>query len=470
LFQRLTDRDAENREIRRPTPLAELKAVALQAASATGNPVGDNVVDDVVAAFSAPGCAFAVINAQEDVDISHESFIRRWARLRDWVDQESRSRRVYVKLADIAAAWQRGEASLYRGPELAEARQWWDRETPTQSWANRYDSRFEGARRFLLKSVRGRRLRLGLVLGNVALLLVGAVVIAALMAISSSRAKAAAAAALEARNATFDANKRLEEANRLIAQAVDLQREGKSSQAAALVKQAQQVQDAKAASTLTQSELSELDRLRREQADWRRTEADLRKQLATSRTVIASPPVTAATSDMTTADRAELERLRSAQADWDREGTRLRQQLAAANDRLKSQQASVPVRENTVEPRTAPAPAALARVPDTTAIQQVLRDYQAAYTQRDAAAVARLVPSAKTAELERSFSQLRAYEMEILDSRISVTGDTAVVSCVRRISIDPRAGARPAPRSIPTVMRLKQSGGVWTIESVEEER
>jgi hypothetical protein len=80
------------------------------------------------------------------------------------------------------------------------------------------------------------------------------------------------------------------------------------------------------------------------------------------------------------------------------------------------------------------------------------------------------MPSAKSADLTRSFSQLRAYQMEILDPRISVTGDTAVVSCVRRISIDPRVGARPAPRSIPTVLRLKQSAGVWTIESVEEQR
>src|SRR5688572_1062524 len=111
LFQQLTDRDAENREVRRPTPLAELKAVARQAASATATPADDSVVSDVIAAFSAPGCAFVVVNSQQDVDVSHESFIRRWARLREWVEQESRSRRVYAKLADAAAAWERGEAS-----------------------------------------------------------------------------------------------------------------------------------------------------------------------------------------------------------------------------------------------------------------------------------------------------------------------------------------------------------------------
>ena len=80
------------------------------------------------------------------------------------------------------------------------------------------------------------------------------------------------------------------------------------------------------------------------------------------------------------------------------------------------------------------------------------------------------MPSAKSADLTRSFSQLSAYGMEILDPQISVTGDTAVVTCIRRVSIEPKVGSRPAPRLIPTVFRLKQSGGVWTIESVEEKR
>ncbi len=76
------------------------------------------MISDVIAAFAAPGRAFVVVNAQQDVDISHESFIRRWTRLHEWVERESRSRRIYTKLADVAAAWERGQASLYRGPEL----------------------------------------------------------------------------------------------------------------------------------------------------------------------------------------------------------------------------------------------------------------------------------------------------------------------------------------------------------------
>ena len=186
IFQQLTDRDAENREVRRPTPLAELTAVAVEAASRAEAPVEEGVVGEVIGAFSGKGRAFVVINAQQDVDISHESFIRRWSRLHEWVLRESRSRRVYLKLADVAAAWQEGHASLYRGPELTETRRWWKQETPTQSWANRYDSRFEVARRFLEKSQRWRLLRRAVVFGNVAVLLVGAWVIAARSSSSST--------------------------------------------------------------------------------------------------------------------------------------------------------------------------------------------------------------------------------------------------------------------------------------------
>jgi hypothetical protein len=474
VFQQLTERDAENREVRRPTPLAELTAVAVQGASRTAGAVDEGVVRDVIAAFSGDGRAFVVVNAQQDVDISHESFIRRWDRLGEWVEREARSRRVYGKLADAAASWQRREASLYRGPELVEARRWWEQEAPTQSWANRYDPRFEVARRFLVKSVRSRRVRRGLFFGNIALLLGGALAIAALMAMGRAEARRAEAAALQARNATDAANRQLAEANSMIERAYRLQREGKNSQADALVKQAQQVQQATTGSALTASELSELERLRRQEAAWRQTEGDLRARLtAAGAAASGAEVVPASQSEVTGSERAELERLRNARSDWERDTARLQQQLAAAGDRAKkSEEAESSLRKINQElqarlDKRDPVPA---RAPDTAGIEQVLRDYQDAYRRRDVEAVVRLMPSAKSADLTRSFSQLRAYEMEILDAQISVTDDTAVVACTRKVSIEPKVGSPPAPRLIPSVFRLKRTAGTWTIQSVEEKR
>ena len=102
VFQRLTERDTENRDVRRPAQLAELIAVA---AGASGGDRADEAVRTVLKEFGAEGRAFVVINAQQDVDIAHESFIRKWRRLGEWVREEAQSRR------DPPAARRNGQRS-----------------------------------------------------------------------------------------------------------------------------------------------------------------------------------------------------------------------------------------------------------------------------------------------------------------------------------------------------------------------
>jgi energy-coupling factor transporter ATP-binding protein EcfA2 len=473
VFQQLTDRDAENREMRRPTPLHELTAVALRTAPDAVTPARAAIVDDVISAFAAEGRAFVVVNTQQDVDISHESFIRKWGRLRTWVEEESRSRRIYSKLAEAASSWARGEASLYRGPELAEARGWWQQQTPTPLWASRYHSGFEIAQRYLTKSVHGRRVRRALLFGNVALFVVAVMAIAVLMAVSRAEARRAEAAALEARNATASANGKLAEANRLFTQALEAQKQGRSSQAADLQRQAEQFeQQASAKSVLTPSELTELDRLRREESAWQRTEAALRQQLAAPK---AGTQPTESTREMTGTDVAGLERLRKAESNWEQ----TQQQLSAATDRAtKSQQAESALKKTNEELQTrlADALAAPARsvdaaaTPDVSGIEQVLREFQAAYEKVDAAAVVKLWPSAPAAELTRNFSQFRSYAMEIIGPKITVTGDRAVVICVRKMSGEPKVGTHQSPRLVELVFRLRRAGGSWIIDAVEEQR
>jgi hypothetical protein len=468
MFQQLTDRDTENREMRRPTPLRELTAVALRTAPGAVSADGKAMVDEVISAFAADGRAFVVVNAQQDVDISHESFIRHWGRLRTWVEEESRSRRIYSKLAEAASSWARGEASLYRGPELAEARGWWQQKMPTLLWASRYHSGFEIAQRFLTKSSDSRRMRRALLFGNVALFVAAIVAIAVLMAVSRAEARRAEAAALEARNATSTANGKLAEANRLFMQALDAQKEGRSGQAAELQRQAQQAeQQANSSSVLTPSELTELDRLRREESAWVRTEAGLRQQLA-SQKAGAQP-------DATAIDLAELERLRKAESTWEQS----QQQLAAATDRAtKAQQAESALRKTNEELQTRLATALAApgrsveggATADVAEIQEVLRQFQEAYEKVDAATVVKLWPSAPAAEITRAFSQFRSYSMEIIGPKITVTGDRAVVTCVRKVSGEPKVGTRQSPRLAEIVFRLRRSGNSWSIDAVDEQR
>jgi hypothetical protein len=472
VFQQLTDRDAENREVRRPTPIAELTAVALRRPADAVTPADSAIVNAVIAAFAAEGRAFVVVNAQQDVDISHESFIRKWERLRKWVDEENRSRRIYSRLADVASSWERGEASLYRGPELAEAKRWWQREQPTREWAERYAPGFEIARRFLDKSLRWRRLRRGLLFGNAALLLVGAVTIAILMAVSRNQARKAEAAALEARNATAAAKQELTEANRLRTEALDAQRRGESARADALARQAQQVeQQASARPVLTPSELTELERLRKQELVWKDTETRLRKQLdaanasKTSDVAAAPPP----RGDLSGGDRAELDRLRKAEADWDKTRTQLQQQASASADQAtKAQQSEAALRKSNEDLQSRlSAVSGGANPGDIYMVEAVLLRYQRAYQRLDAAAVAALVPSIAGSGLDASFAQLRSYGMEIVDPQISIAGDTATVKCVRRMSPQPKIGSRQNPREVPTVMTLKRTGATWVIESVQ---
>ena len=86
------------------------------------------------------------------VDISHESLIRQWTRLSEWVDEEARNREAYVEIRDAAARWQAGAGSLWRDPELEQARRWWAAVRPTPGWAKRYGGQFETTEQFLKAS------------------------------------------------------------------------------------------------------------------------------------------------------------------------------------------------------------------------------------------------------------------------------------------------------------------------------
>ena len=430
-------------------------------------PAQDTIVSDVIAAFSAEGRAFLVINAQQDVDISHESFIRQWERLRQWVKEEKRSGWIYAKLTDAAARWARGEASLYRGPELAAARLWWQQEKPTEVWANRYGSGFDIAQRFLTRSTNWRRLRLGLLFGNAALLVAAAVAIAGLMVVSRNEARKAEAAALEARNAAEASRADREEAVSLRASALEAQRRGDSVQAEAFRQRALVAElEANNRQVLTPTELSELDRLRKQEPVWKSTETALRAELAAQKAADLKPDSPGATAVLSSADRTDLDRLRKAEASLDQEKTQLQQQLAALNDRVtKSELAEVALKKTNEELYTRLAASAGT---DETQIQRLLDEFRTAYEKLDVATIVRLWPSAPRADLARSFSQYRSYQLAISDVKIAVTGasDTAVVTGVRRVSVVPRVGT--AQNSVvPTIFRVKRSGGSWIIEDVQ---
>ena len=151
MFRRLTERGIGRRDTRAPARLSEVAAVAGVAADA---------VYPVVEAFRRPDRSFVTppvgiaLGPDTLLDIGHESLIRQWRNLGEWVDRETRSAALYQRLATTARLWVANEAALWRNPDLERALKWQQEEQPTAAWAARYgsDSDFGQAIAFLQRS------------------------------------------------------------------------------------------------------------------------------------------------------------------------------------------------------------------------------------------------------------------------------------------------------------------------------
>jgi WD40 repeat protein len=83
------------------------------------------------------------------IDISHESLIRGWGRLHQWVEEEAQSARVYRRLGEQAELYRDGKAGLFDELDVKLAVEWREQWKPEQAWATRYRYDFADAMRFL---------------------------------------------------------------------------------------------------------------------------------------------------------------------------------------------------------------------------------------------------------------------------------------------------------------------------------
>jgi hypothetical protein len=153
LFKALTDTTTDARGIRRPTRVDTL--CALTGASAAE-------LTAVIDVFREPSRAFLMppvgepLGADTVVDISHESLMRAWTRLRQWAVEEAQSAQMYRRLAETAALHAAGESSLWRDPDLQLAINWHRRNRPDARWAEQYRPGFDLAMQFLQASEAAR--------------------------------------------------------------------------------------------------------------------------------------------------------------------------------------------------------------------------------------------------------------------------------------------------------------------------
>jgi len=146
MFKAITEKRGENFGIRRPTRLNEIASIA---------DCSEDELIDIIEKFREPGRSLLTpaygtpITSKSMVDISHESLMRIWVRLKNWVDNEADAVQMYVRLAEAASMYQVGKSGLWRPPDLQLALNWQAKHKPTLVWGQRYHPAFERTLVFL---------------------------------------------------------------------------------------------------------------------------------------------------------------------------------------------------------------------------------------------------------------------------------------------------------------------------------
>jgi WD40 repeat protein len=146
MFRCLTEKGTDNKGTRHPATVKYIGEIAQ---------VPDQQVIEVVNKFRAKGRSFLTpgeeipIDSDTVIDISHESLMRIWDKLKSWVDEEFSSVQMYLRLAEASSQYQIGKTGLWRPPDLQLALNWKKTQQPTLAWAKKYNPAFEKVMVFL---------------------------------------------------------------------------------------------------------------------------------------------------------------------------------------------------------------------------------------------------------------------------------------------------------------------------------
>jgi len=222
MFKTLTEKGTDNRGIRHPTRVEVLASISKSEIEE---------VIEVAEKFRATGRSFLApapqITLDKDavIDLSHESLMRIWNKLKVWVEEEGQAIQMYSRLADASGMYQEGKTGLWRPPDLQLALNWRKKQQPTLTWAGRYNPAFERAMVYLETSEKEyvaeeenkirmqkralRRTRItAIILGTAAIISLGFMLFAVIQQKEATKQRLAA-----------EANFQLAEKNRLTAEA-----------------------------------------------------------------------------------------------------------------------------------------------------------------------------------------------------------------------------------------------------------
>jgi WD40 repeat protein/energy-coupling factor transporter ATP-binding protein EcfA2 len=149
IFKSLAEKGPNSKGIRRPCKVIDLMEELN---------VSEKKIIEIVDVFRIPGRSFLTppisqnLTKEDFIDISHESLMRVWGRLKLWLKEEADSSRIYLKLCKAAALYQEGKGSLLTNPELEVVLLWKERTKPNERWGMRYDTSFVRGMNFLNQS------------------------------------------------------------------------------------------------------------------------------------------------------------------------------------------------------------------------------------------------------------------------------------------------------------------------------
>jgi len=149
LFKIITGKGADNKGVSYPSNFDALRS-AIRCNS--------DELFEVIEKFRNPSISILTphysvrLNESSIIDISHESLIHLWERLKKWVDEESSSVQMYLRLSEASALYQQGKKGLLKQPELQLAINWRQENKPTIWWAQKFNPAFERAMVYLRTS------------------------------------------------------------------------------------------------------------------------------------------------------------------------------------------------------------------------------------------------------------------------------------------------------------------------------
>jgi WD40 repeat protein len=135
IFRCLTEKANGARETRRPASLKEIREV-------TGASAKE--ITSVIDVFRRPDRSFLLplakkaLKSGSSIDISHESLIRNWGRLKRWLNKEALSASIYRRLVETSRLHKQDLTGVLSGMEVEYALKWVQANAPNSVWASRY--------------------------------------------------------------------------------------------------------------------------------------------------------------------------------------------------------------------------------------------------------------------------------------------------------------------------------------------